>query len=197
MSSFAPPSPDLDPGYLESLRSRSELSVVRREAALLALVPLVVFVLLPYLVREGGAPLWTLLPPALVAVASAVVARRATDYAVPPLSPGTEQADGRTASLAALRHATHVRLAVAAAPIAAGVVMALVGTGLLPYVVGFLLGWPQVLLALPRTARIEDVRSRLDAAGAQAPLWDALLRVPTHRPTGVVGLAWPAERRDR
>jgi hypothetical protein len=168
------PGPDGDPGYIESLRTGTRLAELRKFGLILAVVPVVVFVGIPMLVHDGKTPAWTLVLPLLAAVGAYIAARQlaASVQALP--AEGDPHAV-RERALAALRRSMLVRLGVTAVPLVLGLLASLIGGSLLPYAVGFLLGWPQMLRALPDARMIEESRARLEAHGVYSGLWEALV----------------------
>lgn len=182
--------PVFDPGFLESLRTGTQLGELRLLCLRLVAVPLGGWVALPFLSRRGGAPLW-MLGALTLAGAGAYAALRVLVPTVRPLPPGAASpADSRAAALAALRLETVRRLVIAAAPVALGMALAVAAGGALPYVLGFLLGWPLMVTNLPRRWAIEALRRHLASAGAEAPLWEALLQPAARGHAPAAGRPW-------
>jgi len=181
--------PVFDPGFLESLRTGTQLGELRQLCLRLLAVPLGGWLALPFLSRRGGAPLWMLGALAVAGVAAYAVLR-GLGPTVRPLPADLSGREARSAALSALRVETVRRLAIAAVPVGVGMALAVVAGGALPYVLGFLLGWPLMLGSLPRRWTIEALRQHLAADGAEAPLWEALLQPAGRGHAPATGRPW-------
>ncbi|MGH3343293.1 MAG: hypothetical protein ACRDPK_10505 [Carbonactinosporaceae bacterium] len=174
MSFRATPGPPADPGYTESLSTGTPLAAIRRLGFLAVAAPVLVFLLLPLVVHDGQTPTWTMVLPVLAGAAPPFWLHL-VGFGVQPLEPDVSERAAAERSLAALRGTMGERLAITALPLAVGLVLTFIGSSLLPYALGFLVGWPQMLRATPTTQVIERLRAHLESQGASSRLWEALL----------------------
>ena len=162
----------VDPGYLESLDSRTHLGELRRLGLQIATPPVLLFILLPLVGVDGRSWRITLVLAAAAGLAGHYLARRLLDQ-VRPLDSSPDAV--QRGALGELRRVTLARLSVHAGAIGVGLVLAVLGSDLLPYAIAFCLGWPGMLAALPTHRNVEAVRRRLEADGVRTRLWDELL----------------------
>lgn len=184
-----------DPGLLRSLGSGTPLGQMRSIGVVFSAVPVLIGALLPLVLDESDSSLSVGVGVGAVG-AVAVVSMLVQVVAVPrqfvPVSPssppdrhrkaaGNARAEARTpADLARegvlqLRAALFLRLALSESAVLVGFLMSFATGSPLPYVVGFALGWPLMLLAVPTGGQVERARERMEAGGGHVPLWDALL----------------------
>ncbi|MGH3344086.1 MAG: hypothetical protein ACRDPK_14705 [Carbonactinosporaceae bacterium] len=168
------PGPLADPGYTESLNTGTPLAAIRRLGFFAVAAPVLVFLLLPLVVHDGQTPTWTMVL-SVLAGAAPPFWLHLVGFGATPLEPGIDDVAAAERSLAALRGATGERLAITALPLAVGLVLTFIGSSLLPYALGFLVGWPQMLRATPTTRTIEGLRAHLESRGVTSHLWEALL----------------------
>jgi hypothetical protein len=166
-----------DPGFWASLRTPTQLGLFRRALLVLCVFPVMIGVLVPFIVREGSGrfgevPWWTFLPQVAAAVPAVLVAPRSPR----PLSPGPDDLGSAERALGVFRQAVMLRFAFTEAVILAGLPMSVIARSELPFVLGFVLGYPLLLrLALPTGGTVERIRARLESRGAVSHLWAALL----------------------
>jgi hypothetical protein len=191
--------PDSDPGYLGALRAggpATMLGQLRMTMAILAVVPVLILGMTPFIVRGGrgmfGAlPYWIFVP----LVGAFLVALVAGLRAPRPLRPGLEPLQAAGAAAMAFRQAIFLRFALSDAVILLGLPLAVIGHSVRPYAAGFALGYPLlVFLALPSRATIERMRRRLESGGAESHLWAVLLApIPPPEPEAVADVTGVAE----
>jgi len=172
----SPPGPDHDPGYLASLRhGTGPLGATRRLVFGLVTAPVLLWLLLPLLgLHARRLPAWALLVVAGAVLATMMLSRLVLET-IAPLSPTLDPRVARSRALVVFRSQVVFQVVVAQTPLFAGFVLALAAHSPLPWVAGFLLGWPLTLLSLPTTTIVERVRQRLEAYGAPSGLWETLL----------------------
>lgn len=173
--------PGGDPGFVRSLRGGTLLGQLRTAMLVLTAAPLLILAIVPFIVREGRGrlgqdPTWVYVP----LVAAALVAL-AVGLRVPrPLSVGRTPRQAARASVLSFRQALFLRFALCDAVIIMGLPLSIVSRSELPFLLGFVLGYPLLLLwTLPTTGLVERVRRRLEADGAESYLWAALLSLYT------------------
>jgi hypothetical protein len=169
-----------DPGYVGSIVSKTVVGQFRLVMVAILLLPVAVIGLVPLVTGIGGAPVLLVAVPPLVALASLPVARMAARNAVAPLPPRLPRGeDPGATSVVALRQSTFIPLALTEAPLLVGFVLSMAAGSVLPYLAGFVIGWPlMIVLSLPTHGRIERVRARLESGGTESRLWDVLLSPP-------------------
>ncbi|HSF26458.1 MAG TPA: hypothetical protein VLC50_02970 [Actinomycetes bacterium] len=169
-----------DPGYLRSITSKTVLGQFRLIMVAILLVPIAVIGLVPLVAGVGASPvLYVVLPP-LLAISGFVMARMLVLRSAPPLPVRLPHGEDHGATaVAALRQATYLPLALTEAPLLIGFMLSVVAGSTLPYLAGFVVGWPLMVVAsLPTHTRIERIRASLESQGATSHLWDVLLSAP-------------------
>jgi hypothetical protein len=181
-----------DPGLLRSMGSGTPLGQMRSVGVVFSGVPVLIGALLPLILDESDSGLR---PGVGVGVVVAVAVLSALVQAVtvprqfaPPAAAATQQGGGGDAGggrspadlaregVFQLRAALFLRLALSETAVLVGFLMSFATASALPYAVGFALGWPMMLLAVPTAGQVERARDRMQADGAPpVPLWDALL----------------------
>lgn len=171
-----------DPGLLRSMSTGTPLGQLRTVGAVFSAVPVLIGALLPLILDQSDSGLGVNVgvgAVVAVAVVSAVVQVVAVPRQFAPADGGTGSArtpaDLAREGVFQLRAALFLRLALSESAVLVGFLMAFATGSALPYVVGFAVGWPMMLLALPTAGQIERARERMQAGGSVVPLWDALL----------------------
>lgn len=166
-----------DPGYLRSLRGGSLLGQLRTAMLVLTAAPVLILAIVPFIVREGRGKLgevsgWVYLPIVLAALLAVVVGPR-----VPrPMTVGRPPRQAAGTAVLCFRQAIFLRFALCDAVIILGLPLSIVSRSELPFLLGFVLGYPLLVMwALPTTGLVERIRHRLEADGAESHLWAALL----------------------
>jgi hypothetical protein len=171
--------PEADPGFVASLREQPPTMLGRLRVMMLTLAaaPVLIFALIPFLVRGGqglfGAlPYWIFAP-----LAAAFAGALLGGLRVPrPLTPGGDAARAAEAAAVLFRQAMLLRFALSEAVILLGLALAVLTHSQWTYAAGFVLGYPLLIVwALPTRGMVERVRRRLEGAGAESHLWAALL----------------------
>ncbi len=168
-----------DPGFLAALRERppTVLGRLRVMMLVLAVTPVLILALVPFLVRGGQGlfgplPYWIFAP----LVAGAAGALWAGRRQPAPLTPGRDAAETAADSVMAFRQALLLRYALSEGVILLGLALAILTHSKWTYAVAFVLGYPLLIgLALPTRGMVERVRRRLEGAGAESHLWAGLL----------------------
>ncbi|TYB41470.1 hypothetical protein [Actinomadura chibensis] len=175
--------PGDDPGYLASLRGRTELGRVRLLMLALAAAPVLILAITPLIVVGGpDDPAPWLFAPLVAAAATAALAGPRTPR---PMAPEDDPRRAAATALPLFRQAVLTRFALAEAVIVLGMPLSLAGNSELVFAAGFVLGYPLLLwLALPTRGGVERLRRRLESRGAESHLWAALLAEPA--PHGAV-----------
>ncbi|MFC4049607.1 hypothetical protein ACFOY4_07940 [Actinomadura syzygii] len=169
--------PGDDPGYLASLRGRTELGRMRLLMLVLAAAPVLVLAITPLIVAGGpdDPALWPFAPLVAAAAAAALAGPRTPR----PMAPEDDQGRSAATALALFRQALLSRFALAEAVIVLGLPLSIAGKSELVFAAGFVLGYPLLLwLALPTRGGVERLRRRLESRGAESHLWAALLAEP-------------------
>lgn len=168
--------PGDDPGYIASLRGRTELGRMRLMMLVLVAAPVLILAITPAIVRGGGeTPPWIYLP----LVAAALAALLAGPRAPRPMPMGSDPGTAARMALMMFRQAVLLRFALAEGVILLGLPLAMVGQSELVFVAGFAAGYPLLLwLALPTRGGVERIRRRLESKGAESHLWAVLLAAP-------------------
>lgn len=184
--------PSADPGYLASLGSGTYLGQLRLVMLALAAAPVLILAIMPLIIQEGGRlgdlppmfdiPAWAYLPSPVLALVAALLGGR-TPGPLPPGAPTpTLAAD---TALVMFRQALLLRFAMAEAVILAGVPVSLLVRSEVPFVVGFVCGYPLLIrLALPTRSLVERIRERLESGRLHSHLWPALLATPPRPASG-------------
>ncbi len=115
---------------------------------------------------------WIALP--LILGAADIVLIPAVGSTVRPLPYGAAaEADARRVSMGVIRAVTYIRLALANAPAAFGVLGSVISASLLPAAIGIGIALVLTLvLVYPRHGVLAGVEQRLESGGVAAHLWD-------------------------
>ncbi len=156
---------------VEYVQEPTAAGQVRRQVLFHIPIPILILGVLALVLREWSAPGWTILLSTSVAVGSLLLAC----FAQPtPLPEGVPPEVSVRRSLHRFRQITGLRIGLALTPVVMGVAASIVGGGLFPYAVAFVLAWPQLLLAWPGYFTVSRARRAMEAWGTKAYLWAAL-----------------------
>jgi len=174
--------PESDPGFTAAVRGGAATMLGRLRVMMLtlAVAPVLIFGLVPFIVRGGQGllgplPYWIFAPLAAAFAGTLVAARRLPR----PLAPGRSAAETAEEAAVVFRQVLLQRFALSEGIIMIGLALAIVTHSKWTYAVGFVLGYPLlIVLALPTRGMVERVRRRLERDGARSHLWAVLLAAP-------------------
>lgn len=160
------------------------LGGLRALALIFAVVPLLIGALIP-VVTDASSGEMSVTVGVVVVAFFALTTLGVQTVAVPRQfapAPADDTPDPAATGMAAategvqqLRAALFLRLALAQGAVLVGMALAVATGSVVPFLVGFVIGWPAMLLAVPTRRYVDRAHQRMESRGARVPLWDVLL----------------------